>query len=282
MKIYSIAIFTIVILLSAALVIAQPYFVSGAPDKAKANPKVAIPENAVKVAPGIYKLGEGVLDGKLVEGFMIIDYKKGFAKPEGTPGKGPGATKCFAIFAKGAKWKTVEPWVVNPTNGKGLSDSFVKETLSAGIQKWEDAADGKVDGVSTKKDILGSGTITFSTLVADTVFPPDNVNEVYFADVPGAIAFTVVWGIFNQDPPFNELIEWDHVYDDVDFDWSSTGQAGKMDFENVAQHELGHSVGMGHPDDSCTEETMYRFASFGETKKRDLHDGDIFGIKKLY
>ena len=118
-----------VILLSAALVIAQPYFVSGAPDKAKANPKVAIPENAVKVAPGIYKLGEGVLDGKLVEGFMIIDYKKGFAKPEGTPGKGPGATKCFAIFAKGAKWKTVEPWLVNPTNGKGLSDSFVKLVL---------------------------------------------------------------------------------------------------------------------------------------------------------
>lgn len=281
MKIYSIAIFTMVILLSAALVIAQPYFVSGAPDKAKAKPKVAIPENAVKVAPGIYKLAAVFSEGKLVEGFMIIDYKKEFAKPEGTPGKGPGATKCFAIFAKGAKWKTVEPWVVNPTNGKGLSDSFVKETLSAGIQKWEDAADGKVDGVSTKKDILGSGTITTDTLVADFV-SPDGVNEVYFADIPRGIAVAVVWGTFNQDPPFNELIEWDQIYDNVDFDWSSSGQLGKQDFENVAQHELGHSVGMGHPNDSCTEETMYRFASFGETKKRDLHDGDIFGIKKLY
>ena len=55
-----------------------------------------------------------------------------------------------------------------------------------------------------------------------------------------------------------------------------------MDFENIAQHELGHAFGLGHPSDTCTEETMYRFASNGETKKRDLYDGDIAGIKALY
>ena len=55
-----------------------------------------------------------------------------------------------------------------------------------------------------------------------------------------------------------------------------------MDFENIAQHELGHSFGLGHPSDGCTEETMYRFASEGETKKRNLNSGDIAGIKKLY
>jgi len=32
----------------------------------------------------------------------------------------------------------------------------------------------------------------------------------------------------------------------------------------------------------CTEETMYRFATEGETKKRTLNTGDITGIKKLY
>ena len=55
-----------------------------------------------------------------------------------------------------------------------------------------------------------------------------------------------------------------------------------MDFENIATHELGHSVGMGHPADECTEETMYRFASEGETKKRDLNAGDIAGVNQLY
>ena len=55
-----------------------------------------------------------------------------------------------------------------------------------------------------------------------------------------------------------------------------------MDFENIAQHELGHSIGMGHPSDSCTEETMYRFAETGETKKQTLEAGDIAGVNDLY
>ena len=50
----------------------------------------------------------------------------------------------------------------------------------------------------------------------------------------------------------------------------------------MAAHEFGHSAGMDHPDDSCTEETMYAFSDEGETKKRTLNAGDIAGINKLY
>ena len=31
-----------------------------------------------------------------------------------------------------------------------------------------------------------------------------------------------------------------------------------------------------------TEETMYAYADFGETKKRTLEAGDITGVQKLY
>jgi len=55
-----------------------------------------------------------------------------------------------------------------------------------------------------------------------------------------------------------------------------------MDFENIATHELGHAIGLGHPSSTCTEETMYAFASLGETKKRDLNAGDVQGIDGLY
>ena len=73
------------------------------------------------------------------------------------------------------------------------------------------------------------------------------------------------------------------MYDDVSFDWSATGEEGKMDFENIATHELGHSVGMADLYDSvCSQETMYGYASEGETNKRSLEAGDIAGVKKLY
>ena len=220
--------------------------------------------------------------GKVVEGLAIIHFKDKKAKG-GNPAKGPKATQCWGNLANGAKWKTVEPWVVNPVNLRGLADSFVFDNIDADISKWEDAADGVV-GSGAGINILGSGSTTSSTLVADTA-SPDGVNEVYFADVSsnGAIAVTIVWGIFRGPASGRQLVEWDQVYDDVDFDWSASGEAGKMDFENIATHELGHSVGMDDLYNSaCADQTMYGYADFGETKKQDLAQGDITGIDKLY
>ncbi len=79
------------------------------------------------------------------------------------------------------------------------------------------------------------------------------------------------------------MVEWDQVYDDVDFVWSSSGEAGTMDFENIATHELGHTFGLDDLfTDACSEETMFGFASLGETKKGSLEGGDVTGILELY
>lgn len=242
---------------------------------AASGAKVSIPLHAVEVAPNIFDLGTAAdRDGRIVQGYMFVDNKNENARPPWTGSGGSGASKCFSFLAKGAKWKTIEPWIANTANSEGLLDDFVFNNLNSDIGKWESAA---------LVNILGDGSMTTGTLVADTL-SPDNVNEVYFGDVDsgGAIAVTIVWGIFSGPPGQRELVEWDQIYDQVDFDWSSIGEAGKMDFENIATHELGHSVGMGHPDDGCTEETMYRFASAGETKKRDLNAGDISGVAELY
>lgn len=295
---------TTIFLLSLSLVLAaKPDFQAAEVNPSGGHATVTIPANAIEVSPGIFSLGSVEHEGRVVDGIMFIDYtkqspKKAQAKP-GTecgngvcePGEsankcpadcgGGGATSsCFSFLANGAKWKTVESYLVNPNNTAGLDTQFVKDNIALDISKWEDAADGSVDGSFV--NILGN-EVAGVVDGADTA-SPDNKNEVLFADVssPGAIAVTIVWGIFSGPPFARELVEWDQVYDDVDFNWSSTGEAGKMDFENIATHEIGHSTGMGHPPDECTDETMFRFASSGETKKRDLNAGDIAGIDKLY
>ena len=271
--IFTLSVIAIVI---SVFVLAQPGK-DRTPAETQGGAIVVVPPHAVEVAPGIFNLGTATaVDGRTVEGYMIIDYKKGFGhKPNhNPPSGGNGGTTCFAFLAKGAKWKTLEPWIVNTANNRGLSNDFVFGNLGADIQKWETAS---------STNIVGDGITTTNTLVADTS-NPDGQNEAYFGDVAssGSIAVTIVWGIFSGPPSIRELVEWDQVYDQVDFDWSATGEANKMDFENIATHELGHSVGMGHPPDECTEETMYRFAAFGEIKKRTLNAGDIAGINGLY
>ena len=266
----------VIVALISLFVLAQPNRVPATNNKAKEPVSVIIPAHAVELADGVFSLGEARdVDGSVVEGIMFIDYKKGNAKPPWAGGGGgTTTTTCFAFLAKGAKWKNVEPWDVNPVNTEGLSDAFVFGNIAADIQKWEDAS---------STNILGTGTINTSVLVADEL-NPDGVNEVYFGDVDsaGTIAVTIVWGIFSGPLSQRKLVEWDQVYDQADYNWSSSGEANKMDFENIATHEIGHSVGMGHPPDGCANETMYRFATEGETKKRDLNSGDIAGINDLY
>lgn len=228
--------------------------------------------------------------GKKVEGYAIIHYKEGHGhKPgHGNGGGGSGTSTCYSYLANGAKWKTVEPYLVDITNSVGLlvesgttNGVTIHTVVAGGIAKWEDAADGTV-GNGAGVDILGSE----ATGIVDGVdtSSPDDKNEVLFGSVssPGAIAVTTVWGVFAGPPSQRRLVEWDQIYDTTDYDWSLRGEAGKMDFENIATHELGHSVGMGHPENMCTEETMYAYANYGEITKRDLHTGDIAGVNNLY
>lgn len=271
------------LLLTSGLAFAMPNLVPAT--NTHSGRTVTIPDTAVQVADNVFDLGVSVDPGtgKTVRGYAIIHYRENFShNPNHNPGGNGGGGSCFSFLASGAKWKTLEPWVVNTSNSEGLTSAFVFDNLKADILKWEDAADGTV-GSGAGINILGDGSTTGAVLVADTS-SPDNQNEVYFGDVSssGAIAVTIVWGIFGGPPSGRELVEWDQIYDEVDFNWSSTGEANKMDFENIASHELGHSVGMGHPSNTCTEETMYAFADFGETKKRDLNAGDIAGVSSLY
>ncbi len=260
------------------------------------NNDFTIPKHAKEIAPGVYDLGTKSYKGDTVQGYAFVDYKKGYGKPSGCNNDGvcqgwedadcpdcqgggdppqDDDCKCYDFMSKGAKWKTVEPYVINPSNNQGLNEGAIVNNFASDIEKWESAAG---------KDIIGSGTVTDDLLFADTIYP-DNLNEVYFGSIsqPGVIAVTIVWGIFSAPPPRRQLVEWDQIYNQDDFDWSLTGEAGKMDFESIATHELGHSVGL---DDlytsTCFEQTMYGYAENGETKKRTLECGDINGVSGLY
>lgn len=240
---------------------------------------VILPEEAK--TQDIVSLGEKIhpKSGKKVKGIAIIER---ISPLQAGKGAGNNST-CYGFYAQGSKWKTLEPWVFDTYNTQGLDQNTLFNLHANDISKWEDAADGRL-GNRKSVDILGNGSITTLPLEID-LLSPDAVNEVYFADVqsPGAIAITVVWGIFDGPVTGRELVEWDQVYDDVHFLWSSNGDATKMDFENISTHEMGHALGLiDLYDSSCFENTMYGYATYGQTIKRTLEKGDISGINLLY
>jgi Matrixin. len=234
-----------------------------------------LPDTAKALSPTLYSLGHAKdVNGRDVEGFAFVHRKDAEARAAVKPSRGGGPT-CYGFMASGAKWKTAEPWLVNTANSRGLTQDFVFNNIYSNTNKWDFAAG---------KDVLGGGSVTNDALIADTT-STDNKNEVYFADITdsNAIAVTIVWGIFGGPPQSRELVEWDQVYDDVDYNWSPSGEPGKMDFENISTHELGHAAGMGDIyDPSCSAVTMFGYADNGEINKRSLEQPDIDGIKALY
>lgn len=227
---------------------------------------VNVPITAVIRSP-VISLGTAVdkSSGKVVEGYAIIHYKNNNA---GNFAKGAKTPACYAFLSKGARWKTTEPYAV----GSGIDALAVARDL----ETWDS---------QVAFEVFGSQNTASTTDGADTL-APDNKNEIMWGDVstPGAIAVAIVWGIFSGPLQYRQIVEYDVVFDNIDYTWGDAAiNPSVMDFENIATHELGHGAGMADLyQGGCSEETMYGYAGNGEIKKRDLNAGDIAGIKALY
>ncbi|MEJ2634795.1 MAG: FlgD immunoglobulin-like domain containing protein [Calditrichia bacterium] len=134
---------------------------------------------------------------------------------------------------------------------------------------------------------------------------PDGLNNnVWIADwdttglAPDVVAATRV----RYNAITGEMTDVDIGYNAQDFNWSTSGEADKLDVQNVATHEIGHFGGLGDiyneadtdywvegMGDGNAEQTMYGLIKAEETKKRDLYqysgsspEGDVGGIEYIY
>lgn len=203
----------------------------------------------------------------------FIHYKKdkNQAKPGGSAK--PTSPTCYGYLAKGAKWKTTEDYVVNPT-GSGVNQNAVLSAMNAGVTEWEKYGGSR---------IFGNGSIDTNAVFDDTQTDGKNV-AVFDSDLASnIIAVTNVWGYFGGRTQTRELLEWDMLFN-TRFGWGDAAtNTVLMDVQNIATHELGHSAGMNDLyTTGCTLETMYGYSDEGEVIKRSLNAGDIKGIQALY
>jgi hypothetical protein len=190
---------------------------------------------------------------------------------------GPSGASCYELFATGSKWKETETYFVDTTNAQGLTGSFVLGRISSAIGAW--------NALTIPTFVIGTRDSSSSGDGPDPS-TPDGKNEWSFGSISneGTIAVAIVWGIFDGPVEERELVEWDVVFDEDDYEWGdSTANPSKMDLQNIATHEFGHCVGLADLyTEECSGATMYGYASEGETKKRSLDSGDINGFCSLY
>lgn len=183
-------------------------------------------------------------------------------------------TQCTGNINPGTRWRTVEPYVVDPSNNQGLPSSFISQSAAAAVSTWQQYIAFKPIG----NQIIG-------TLTGGTAFT--GVNGLAFGaiDIPGAshaIAVTVLY--WSCSAGMCSYVEWKQIYNTVNYQFGSavTNQGHIIDLLNTNMHEFGHTL--GNPDqyaDICSEDTMYGIEAFRERKKITLEEDDIYNVRTV-
>lgn len=202
------------------------------------------------------------------------------AEDSGADGVEEGAVvtgPCYGYFAEGSYWRAATRYALDTSNAQGLSDSFVAAAMSNAAARWNDALHKR--NVFTGRDTTRQAHVNAN-------FAPNGHNDVVFGalDEPGALAITVLYGVFSADAWRNKLVEFDVVFDDHEFAWGDAGIDPLVyDLASVAVHEFGHAAGMVDiGGDQCSDVTMYYSVAKGATNKRTLADADVVGVRRLH
>ena len=106
----------------------------------------------------------------------------------------------------------------------------------------------------------------------------DSVNLVLFRNASNgsAIATTYWWSSGNR------IVDADMVFWDAAFTFfaGSSGCSGGFYIEDIAAHEFGHALGLGHS--TSVDATMYPSVTSCNTRNRTLDADDIAGARALY
>ena len=168
-------------------------------------------------------------------------------------------------YVTGAKWSTVPVvFLVNPRNAD-VAEAAAETALRAGMDVWN----------------LQSGSAfryTYGGLVTDTTTGYDGRNVILFRDATNGSALATTYSWWSGSTMLDsDIVFWDGAYR---FFTGTSGCSGGAYIEDIAAHELGHSLGLKHS--TALDATMYPTYNYCSQALRTLASDDQAGAKFLY
>jgi predicted Zn-dependent protease len=175
-------------------------------------------------------------------------------------------TYAYSYMTAGVKWRTFPvTFAVDPTNSH-MDPSLAK----AAIRNVFSAYDAQINPTITnfkETSTFSSAQIKISWRAMDGPYGQLGYTSYsYRLDTKALLSATVYFD--SGDKFFASPTE-------------RCGASGiYFDLQNIATHEIGHAMNMGHVSDRL--QSMYSISYAGETLKRSLGNGDKLGLKSLY
>jgi hypothetical protein len=175
----------------------------------------------------------------------------------------PQSVRAFTVL--GYVWSPATmPYYINPTN-LDVSPAAAEAAVRAAADAWP-AQSG------------ASFAFSFAGLTSQTTNTNDGINVVMFRNAANASALATTYSWFSG----SRIVDADIVFWDGGFQFTTgTSCTGNAFFiEDVATHEFGHALGLGHS--ATPAATMYPSVSACSQQNRSLDADDITAVLSLY
>lgn len=176
-----------------------------------------------------------------------------------------GGRSTSGFSSNGYVWSSLlVQYRLNPAN-LDLPDLSTETAVRAGADVW-------ALQTSTPFRFIYAGRSTQTT----TTF--DSLNLVVFRNASSGSAIATTYSWFNS----SGIVDADIVFWDAAFQFYTGGSGCSAGFyiEDIAAHEFGHALGLGHS--TAAGATMFPSVSYCSTDPRTLHADDVAGVLSLY
>lgn len=149
------------------------------------------------------------------------------------------------------------------------------DAIDLSFKQWRDPANVAIE-------FLPMGCTSTNTNRNDGINAIILVKENWQFDA-AAIAVTRNFYVSGSGARAGMILDTDIMINNVDHEFSTTGDVTKNDVRNILTHEVGHLVGLGHEVPAKDlGASMYEVAVVGETQKRTLHANDLAALREGY